>query len=170
MTSTPTPNRPLIGFIHIAWLNSHTAIGGLLVVNRLARPVEFHCCEPVTANRAQQVLYGPTLPAFLVSEQIAPALVEHCQLELDLLLSDAPEVLAIRPQLSIPVAAMAPRAQGVDPCQQVPMGGETAWAHGEFPDDAVRLEQLLQGDLVGWDLTEPLERVALALTELRKAA
>ena len=50
-------------------------VGGYLVLNATGRPLEFHCTAPVKANRAQQILFGPTLESFLYGEQIGQTLV-----------------------------------------------------------------------------------------------
>lgn len=81
MSATNTKSMSLFGFISVVDLGDATWIGGYLLLNPLGRPVEFHCTEPVKANRAQQILYGETLPAFICSEQIGRALVEEQSVE-----------------------------------------------------------------------------------------
>lgn len=50
-------------------------MGGYLIVCPLGRPIEFHCTEVVTPTRAQQILFGPTLDAYLRGEVIGATLV-----------------------------------------------------------------------------------------------
>ena len=53
--------------------------GGYLVLNLLGRPLEFHCTAPVRPNRAQEILYGPTLDPYLCGERIGQTLVGEVQ-------------------------------------------------------------------------------------------
>ena len=63
---TARSQQPLpIGFLSVLDDEELGAIGGYLVLSRNGRPLEFHCTSPVRANRAQQILYGPTLQPFL---------------------------------------------------------------------------------------------------------
>ena len=55
-------------------------VGGYLLLNAHARPLEFHCTVPLRANRAQEVLYGPTLQPYLYGEQIGSTLVKTSDL------------------------------------------------------------------------------------------
>ena len=75
----------------------------MLVTNERGRPLEFHCTEPVRANRAQQILYGETLAEYLCGELIAPALAQNLRHAPQLLLTDIAATLAARPQLDFPV-------------------------------------------------------------------
>ena len=45
--------------------------------NPAGRPLEFHCTTPLKPNRAQEILYGPTLESFLYGEQIGRTLIQQ---------------------------------------------------------------------------------------------
>ena len=64
-----------LGFLTVLDHPQHGLMGGYLVLNAAGRPLEFHCTAPVKPNRAQQILYGPTLEPFLYGEQIGQALI-----------------------------------------------------------------------------------------------
>ena len=64
-----------LGFLTVRKHPSRGYFGGFLVLNVLARPLEFHCTLPVQPTRAQQILYGATLDEFISGEQIARALI-----------------------------------------------------------------------------------------------
>src|SRR4051812_23172961 len=54
-----------LGFLTVVEDEQQGLVGGYLLLNPLGRPVEFHCTAPVKPNRAQQILYGPTLRPYL---------------------------------------------------------------------------------------------------------
>src|SRR5262245_21892116 len=54
-----------IGFYTVVAHEQHGLFGGLLVLNRNGRPLEFHCTAPLKPNRAQEILYGATLESYL---------------------------------------------------------------------------------------------------------
>jgi len=93
-----------IGFLTVVAHEQHGLFGGLLVLNPAGRPLEFHCTAPLKPNRAQEILFGPTLQAYLYGEQIAPALVAQAQGNLLAMLTDCPPMLAAREHLELPLA------------------------------------------------------------------
>jgi hypothetical protein len=54
-----------LGFLAVVEHELHGLFGGYLLLNATGRPLEFHCTAPVRPNRAQQILYGPTLEPYL---------------------------------------------------------------------------------------------------------
>jgi hypothetical protein len=56
------------GFLSSVHTAEHGYFGGYLIVSELGRPLEFHCTSPVRPSRAQEILYGPTLQAYLLGE------------------------------------------------------------------------------------------------------
>jgi hypothetical protein len=83
-----------LGFITVRHHSEHGYFGGYLIINQLARPLEFHCTLPVKPTRAQSLLYGNTVDDFFCGEQIAKALVAKAKLKPTLLLTDSSSVLA----------------------------------------------------------------------------
>ncbi|MEM9826971.1 MAG: hypothetical protein AAF958_10305, partial [Planctomycetota bacterium] len=69
--------------------------GGLLVLNRGGRPMEFQCTLPIRPSRAHAILYGSTLREHLIQDVIAPALLARCRNAMDLMVTDLPEALAL---------------------------------------------------------------------------
>lgn len=84
-----------VGFLTVRRHEEHGYFGGYLVVNHLARPLEFHCTLPVKPSRAQTVLYGPTIEDFVCGEQIGKALVSRAKVAPDLIVTDSPAALAM---------------------------------------------------------------------------
>ena len=84
----PQPNpASTFGYLLVVEDPLHGDTGGLLIVCDRGRPLEFHCTEPVRASRAQQILFGPTLRAYLHGEQIGGALLSRAKLPLRVLLT-----------------------------------------------------------------------------------
>jgi len=84
-----------LGFLTVRHHAEHGYFGGYLVVNEMARPLEFQCTMAVRPSRAQEVLYGPTLEDFVCGEQIAAALLSKGKVKPDLCLTDCRPVLAL---------------------------------------------------------------------------
>ena len=79
-----------IGFLTVRRHHEHGYFGGYLLVNALARPLEFYCTMPIRPSRAQTLLYGLTIDDFVCGEQIAKALIAKAKLQPQLILTDSP--------------------------------------------------------------------------------
>ena len=79
MLSSQSRSEPTVGFLTIVENDDVGWLGGYLVLDRRARPVEFHCTVPIRPNRAQEILYGPTLRPFLYGEQIGTTLIQKAK-------------------------------------------------------------------------------------------
>lgn len=101
--------KPTVGFLTVLEHPQHGLFGGYLLLNLAGRPLEFHCTAPVKPNRAQQILYGPTLESFLYGEQIGFTLLKHAKFEPLVVCTDREPVLAVRDLVSLPVALVLPR-------------------------------------------------------------
>ena len=64
-----------LGFLTVVEQDPLGLVGGYLLLNGAGRPLEFHCTAPVKPNRAQQILFGPTLAPYLYGEQIGQTLI-----------------------------------------------------------------------------------------------
>lgn len=166
-----------LGFLTAVEIPDRGHVGGLLVTNRLGRPLEFQCTTPVKANRTQEILYGPTLVPFLLAELIGRTLVEKVGVKPDLVLAEQPDMLELREHVSLPVACL---------CDDAPHGAASASgerlsaepgpakltlgrqvlrfhpAHGSDREAAEKKSNLVPRDA---DLREPFVRVREALIE-----
>src|SRR6187401_3400414 len=97
------PATPAFGFLTIVEQPDLGLLGGYLVLNAGGRPLEFHCTAPVKPNRAQEILYGPTLRPYLCGEQIGQALVSRAKTEPLLIFVDDPAAVSVREFTSSPV-------------------------------------------------------------------
>jgi hypothetical protein len=141
-------------------------VGGLLVTNRMGRPLEFQCTTPVKANRTQEILYGQTLRPYLHSELIGRTLVDRLQVKPDLILIDQPSLLDLRKHTAIALACLcAGEENDLADQTRVAIGSRSVYVHREHASDADTLTIHAQQIAADADLSEPLERVREALLE-----
>lgn len=168
-----------LGFVTVRHHPAHGYFGGYLIVNSLARPLEFHCTLPVQPTRAQQILYGSTLGEFVCGEQIARALVSKAKCVPQLLLADTCAVLTLRHMQSIPIAAIdfPMNTQGCLPrpdstrtdYHRFKVFGKQFSVLPEFANDSDALRSLFDSDKCPLDLLEPFGRIEEALMEAHPA-
>ena len=101
-------SKPVLGFLTVLDDPQHGLFGGYLLLTMAGRPLEFHCTAPIKPNRAQEILYGPTLELFLYGEQIGRTLLEQAKTEPAVVCTDCPPALAVRELVSVPVALVLP--------------------------------------------------------------
>ncbi len=160
---------PAIGFLTAVEHAEFGIFGGYLMLNAAGRPLEFHCTAPVKANRAQQILYGPTLRDYLY-EQIAPALLAKGKVAPVLVCTDSPSMLAAAEAADAPLVLIA-----ADECKgdavQFTLGKNLARLPLARAGGQAAIEeqwrQLHAGEL---DLLEPFGRIREALEEAQQAA
>ena len=138
-------------------------VGGLLVTNRFGRPLEFQCTAPVKPNRAQQILYGPTLRPFILSELIGRTLLDKIGVKPQLVLIESNEILDLRQHVPMPVAFLS-QADTSDEtairCGKLALG-----MHADYPADRTEIERYAKLIPAEATLSEPFERVREALEE-----
>jgi len=194
-----TNGKPVLGFLTVVENQQHGLFGGYLILNLAGRPVEFHCTAPVKPNRAQQILYGPTLDSFLYGEQIGATLLGHAKSHPVAIFSDREPVLALGELTELPVALVLPPDDMPRPANEysepatVPAGAQTVlrWdaAHLRGPrlltfelgrnrlalvhskeESRQRLAEQLAGAAESLDLWEPFTRIREAIEEAQQAA
>lgn len=154
-----------LGFLRIV-TSTAGDVGGMLVTNRLGRPLEFQCTTPVKANRTQEILYGDTLRPFLHSELIGKTLVERLQVKPDLILIDQPTLLDLRAHIDVPVACLVDESSHELPDEtRVQLGGQSVHVHRDHGADADAIARHAAHITNDADLGEPLVRVEEALME-----
>lgn len=171
MTASGSPPTPAIGFLTVIDGGEHGALGGYLVLNTVGRPLEFHCTAPVKANRAQEILFGPTLEPFLHGEQIGRTLVEKSKLAPLFICTDLTSVLAVRPFIKTPVALIAESStsESASPSlHQFSLGGRQAAVESAYAEDEELIQSLYGGCDACLDLAEPFERIREAVEEAKR--
>jgi hypothetical protein len=101
-------SKHTIGFLTVVEHSQYGLFGGYLVLNTAGRPLEFHCTAPIKPNRAQEILYGPTLESFLYGEQIGRTLISRGSAPPLLVCTDREPALAAREFVSTPLALVLP--------------------------------------------------------------
>ena len=171
-----------LGFLTVLEHAQHGLFGGYLVLNAAGRPLEFHCTAPIRPNRAQQILYGPTLEAFLYGEQIARTLLANATAKPGVICTDCPPALAVGEHVSVPVVLVLSREDSAaEHNERIPRfdtahngdGAMTPFQLGrnrlavpERADADRRLIAERLGELAdSFDLAEPFARIREAIEE-----
>lgn len=186
-------SQPALGFLTVWAHETDGLFGGYLALNLVGRPLEFHCTAPIKANRAQEILYGPTLEPYLYGEQIGQTLLEKATLAPLVICTDSRPALAVRDFVDAPVALVFPPETSVE-TGNMPEGGETTsekrWrldsAHGsaaplchftlgvnrlavseQSSGDRQAIMERLAEVAQSFDLAEPFNRIREAIVEAR---
>jgi hypothetical protein len=130
---------PSLGFLAVLAHDELGLFGGYLATTSTGRPLEFHCTTPVKPNRAQEILYGPTLGQYVYGELIGAALLGRGAQSPALIFTDAAPALAVRDHVDAPVALVEPWAAGCCDAPGAPSKG--ASSPGQFAAGGVRLYQ-----------------------------
>jgi hypothetical protein len=195
MSNMDAKLKPAIGFLTVVEHPQYGLFGGYLVLNIAGRPLEFHCTAPIKPNRAQEILYGPTLQSFLYGEQIGQTLIQQASTAPLLVCTDQEPALAAREYSSMPVVLVLPpngeimTGETVEP----PVAGERSHVvrvdaahHGPrlmtfelgrnrlaLPESAKEDRGLVTARLTeladAFDLAEPFYRIRAAIEEAQQA-
>ena len=166
----PNPmDKNKLGFLTIVTDSSQARLGGLLVVNASGRPLEFHCTGAVKPNRAQEILYGPTLGQYLCGEQIGMALCNAVKHRPAVLLTDITDVLALRPLVDFPLLLVATEQNKIQnfpaSLAELRLGTRTVCVHAAYEQDLAKSESMLAVPAENLDFQEPFGRIAEAISE-----
>jgi hypothetical protein len=200
MTASGPKSLAAIGFLTVVEHPQHGLFGGYLVLNPAGRPLEFHCTAPVKPNRAQEILYGPTLRPYLYGEQIGYALLSKAKQEPLWVCTDSDPVLAVRDLVTYPVVFVHDAAAGelsstaddaggrIEQAVRQPEGCPCGQAHdwaglfafslGQFrvyvsakhKRDQQTVVDLWQTHADALDLIEPFDRIRDAIEEAQRMA
>ncbi len=171
-----------IGYLIVDEPSNIGYCGGLLVINELGRPLEFHCSSPIRPTRSQQILYGASLRSYLLNEAIGTVIVKTCKQRLDMLLVNDPaswplsELLGLALVLVDETTATRQSESGGEfdheSIHWTPMeisGQNVRWCSDEIRQPA-QLKQVLQPLACRLSLSEPFERIRNALAEAHSMA
>lgn len=165
------PVIPAFGFLTIVEQPEIGFLGGYLVLNARARPLEFHCTAPVKPNRTQAILYGPTLRPYLCGEQIGQALIARAKMETLLLFTDDEAAVGVREFTSVPVVFI--RRQAEEPVVAshlpLPLGDYSAALENRYSSDHPAVLRIWKEHGHSLDLLEPFGRIREALKEAQKS-
>jgi hypothetical protein len=156
-----------LGFLTAVEDPERGLVGGLLITNRFGRPLEFQCTTPVKANRTQQILFGPQLQPYILTELIGKTLIEKVGVKPHLVLTESPDLLALREHVSVPVASLIDGKVSSD--ETMPLGKQKLRFHDAHAADRSEIAKHAAQIPDSADLKEPFDRVREALTETMKS-
>lgn len=174
MSSAPPVERACLGFFTTVEDAQHGLFGGYLLLDHAGRPLEFHCTAPIKANRAQEILYGPTLRPFLVGEQIGQTLVRKSALAPTAVCVDTAEALELRNHVELPVmlvygeeSAATSRGTGLTEARA---GRNRLAVSARHAGDLGCVERFAAALPEAFDLAEPFDRIREAIAEAQRGA
>ncbi|MBA4016336.1 MAG: hypothetical protein C0483_04030 [Pirellula sp.] len=171
------------GFYTVVAHEQHGLFGGLLLLNKSGRPLEFHCTAPIKPNRAQEILYGASLESYLYGEAIGAALLAKATSAPTFLCVENAAALAVREFVDAPVAMVvadaAPEAED-RPLFRVDAAHERGLHHVHFGPRKLALPKRFAGDAAAleqglgllpehFDLAEPFARIRGAIEEAQRS-
>ena len=164
---------PAIGFLTALEDPQHGFFGGYLVLTELGRPLEFHCSTPVLPNQAQRILYGKTLPAYVLGDLIGQTLLGKSQLPVQAVLTDQREMLGltlVRDEIIICVEPNGSADESLEDSTTPCFTLGNFWLYGTptclwQPSEQ---EQSLSNLASHVDLAEPFERIREAIREAQR--
>lgn len=185
-------SKQTLGFLTVVTHPQHGLFGGYLILNTAGRPLEFHCTTPIKPNRAQEILYGPTLNSFLYGEQIGQTLIKQGGKMPALVCTDREPALAAREFVSTPLVLVLPSEEPAATSQPSEESGrffriDAAHAGGprlvtfqmgrnrlavpaQTENDRLLIADSLAELAESFDLAEPFQRIRDAIEEAQQAA
>ncbi|HEX3656440.1 MAG TPA: hypothetical protein VHV55_11560 [Pirellulales bacterium] len=175
-----------VGFLTVVEHEPHGLFGGFLVLDTRGRPLEFHCTAPVKTNRAQEILFGPTLTSYLYGEQIGQTLFAAARQRPVLACIDSGPMLAMRGHVDVPVvlieAAESAAATGPVPQLRVDaahprgprlvsfgLGRHRLALDADYAGEQAAVVAQLEPLAARWDLSEPFARIREAIGEAQRS-
>ena len=175
-----------LGFLTVVRHEQHGLFGGYLVLDPGGRPLEFHCTAPIKPNRAQEILFGPTLQSYVYGEQIGRTLVETSRTQPLVVCTDLAPVLALREHIETPVVLLSPSDESdaanngvqhrVDAAHARPvpsvsfrLGANRLSIAAGFAEDQALVSQRLAAVAERMDLLEPFARIREAIEEAQRS-
>ncbi len=166
-----------LGYLTYVELHAVGTVGGLLLVDRRARPVEFHCSAPILPSRTQEILYGRTLKSALLCDQIGKSLINQLKQPPQLILTDEPLALPLRKLIEIPLALFVRENTLDDEAIEsdaenwtFESGRNSVTIARDATDDREVVRRTVREGRGVWDLSEPIERIREAVQEAHRAA
>lgn len=161
-------SAPLVGFFTVLPSLEQAFLGGLLLLNTQSRPLEFHCTAPVKPNRAQEILYGPTLLPYLYGEQIGKALLAKCTHKPLLVFTDSQPGLWLREVSDCPVICVPAPEQANGLLHRFQIGEVAAAISTRYGDDEQGVLERFAPFAVLVNPLEPFARIREAIEEAQK--
>ncbi|WP_425394922.1 hypothetical protein [Aeoliella sp.] len=165
MSNSSKPDDSAFAFLTVLEDPAACMLGGLLVVNRRGRPVEFHCTAPIAFSRAEEILFGPTLRPHFYCERIGAALLAKLTTDVALVVVNQLDCWPVAELTAKPVVLVDPSRVETSSPSGESSSGSAACLDQLDPVQRPEAERLL-GELSRYvDLSEPFERITEAIRE-----
>lgn len=173
MIQSTLQSESRLGFITVVETPELGFSGGLLVVNTLGRPIEFHCTAAMKVNRAQKILYGRTYQSFLFCDQIAASLIEHSQSQPLAYVTDCTDLMPLTESVDAPVLLLPKESDTAT--QRTDLGhfqlnDRRLWFKSFEDEQTEPLRNLCETLNETLPIDEPLSRIREAISEAQAAA
>lgn len=173
MIQSTIQSESRLGFITVVETPELGFSGGLLIVNTLGRPIEFHCTAALKVNRAQKILYGRTYQSFLFCDQIAASLIEHSHSQPQAYVTDCIDLLPLSESVDSPVLLLPDEPDAVT--QRTDLGhfqlnDRRLWFDAVEREEAEPLRNICETLSGTLPIDEPLERIREAISEAQAVA
>src|SRR5262249_30025217 len=121
---------------------------------------------PVKANRTQEILFGPQLRPYVLTELIGKTLLEKVGVKPHLVLTESSDLLPLRDHVSMPVASLTDAKSDAE--ASLSLGKQQLRFHEAHADDQAEIAKQAAQIPDSADLKEPFDRVREALGETIK--
>ncbi|MDB4533433.1 hypothetical protein N9242_01075 [Vicingaceae bacterium] len=167
-----------IGFLTVLEIDDLGFCGGLLILNSLGRPLEFHCTVPVSTNRAQKILYGPTLRSFLFNEKIGMSLYHKAKKKPQVLVTNLAEFLQLESLVNVAVVQLSDKeetshaatvTEASPKLKHLNIAEQKLITNSDIAHDSA-IADLLSSFSVILPLSEPFGRISEAIMEAQAVA
>ena len=173
MIQSAIQSESRLGFITVVETPEIGFSGGLLIVNTLGRPIEFHCTAAVKINRAQKILYGKTYQGFLFCDQIAGSLIEHTRTQPQAYVTDCVDLLPLSESVESPVLLLPEQPEVVTERKDLghfQLQDRRFWFDNLEREQAEPMRGLCERFCDTLPIDEPLERIREAISEAQAVA
>jgi hypothetical protein len=154
-----------VGFIDMIRSSSSGKVcSGLLVTNAKTQPLNFYATEAIKPTTLQRILYGKTFNKYLINEVFGSSLIDAHRSKLDIIFVRDGAFLHLRLYHAVPICYIDLKdSRTPDRAIQV---------HRKYSSDEGFAKQVFTylTDTLKHDLSEPFERVRLALNEMERSS
>jgi hypothetical protein len=136
----------------------------------MGRPTEFHCTEAVKPTRAQEILYGTTLDAYLYSDLLGKSLLTAAKTQPNLICVDSSSAFDLKTVVDATVVLVLTESTEDHSFQELNLGQNRICLPAQNIQGLAGIPNEIQERIAEWDLSEPFQRIHEAIQETQKAA
>jgi len=157
-----------LGYLMVTRTTENEYVGGIMVTDPYAIPVEFKYSEPIKPTGLQKILYGNSIEKYLLVDVIAKKLLQNLEEKPKFILIEDSRLLDI--QFKMPIIHISIPAKSSEETKEVKMREELSRESLESGYDLI-FNGTLTSDDIKWierisdeiDILEPFHRLKEAL-------